>query len=92
MTPERLFLEAQEKLCEQLPSDIQATLKKHEADGTLDNPEYQQAKIMYYSRHLCRTKPLPVYLMAAIIALQKDPTVNHTMFAPPFPVFTSNTD
>src|SRR5579871_4287924 len=47
------------RLREALPSDVQATLLKHEADGTTDTPEYQQAMTVFYDRHVCRVVPNP---------------------------------
>src|SRR3954452_5138680 len=38
----------------ELPEDVQATLDKHEASGSYDDPEYMEACLVFYSRHLCR--------------------------------------
>jgi proline iminopeptidase len=43
----------------QLPEDIQKTLDKHEAAGTIDSQEYQEAVMVFYRRHLCRMEPWP---------------------------------
>lgn len=37
-----------------LPADVEATLRRHEAAGSTDNPEYAAACQVYYGRHLCR--------------------------------------
>jgi L-proline amide hydrolase len=60
-------------------------LRKHEDAGTLDNAKYQQAKKFFLTKHMCRITPLPEDLMASLVGLQKDPTVNHTMYFLSFP-------
>jgi hypothetical protein len=85
-------MEASQILLSELPPDIQATLRKHEDAGTLDNAEYQQAKMFFLTKHMCRITPMPEDLVASFVGLQKDPTVNHTMYVlcSPFPL-PSNT-
>ena len=75
------MMESYIKLLDQLPLDVQTVLKKHEADGKIDNAEYKQARMVFSGRYLCRMKPLPEELIASMKALQEDPTVNHTMYA-----------
>ena len=58
---------------------MKAAVELNEANGALDNPDYQKAKMYYYSRHLCRLNPMPEVKMASIRGIQEDPTVNHTM-------------
>lgn len=36
----------------ELPADVQQTLAKHEADGTIDSAEYEQAAAVFYERHV----------------------------------------
>lgn len=43
----------------QLPEDVQRILDKHEAAGTIDDPEYAAAARVFYDRHLCKS-PCPV--------------------------------
>jgi hypothetical protein len=81
MTQQRLFLEAVDKLRQQLLRDFQDSLKKHEADGTLDNAGYQQERMAFFSRHLCQVKPMPDILISSLQALHTDRTVNHIMDA-----------
>src|SRR2546425_6566668 len=40
-----------------LPKDVQDTIARHEAAGTTDSPEYQQATQVFYKRHLSRLDP-----------------------------------
>jgi proline-specific peptidase len=44
---------------EQLPDETQKILDEHEAAGTTDSPEYQQAVMEFYTRHLNRMDPWP---------------------------------
>jgi L-proline amide hydrolase len=69
------------KLREQLPADVQATLAKHEEAGTYDDPEYMQACLAFYDRHLCRI-PWPPEVAATFEYLEQDPTVYRTMNGP----------
>jgi L-proline amide hydrolase len=82
LNQERIWLEATQKLLKELPEDIQAALIKHEEDGTINDPEYQKAKLFFLSKHMCRVKPLPMDMMLSLAALQKDSTVNSTMYVP----------
>ena len=42
-----------------LPADVQATMARHEAAGTLDSDEYQQAVMVFYKQYLSRSDPWP---------------------------------
>lgn len=46
-----------------LPPETQRTLLQHEAAGTTDAPEYQEAMNVFYKRHLCRLDPWPECLI-----------------------------
>jgi L-proline amide hydrolase len=72
-------MEALIRLRSELPQDIQDILIKNEADDILDNPEYQQAKALFFSKHVLRLKPLPEEFIASMQALKEDNTVNFTM-------------
>ena len=66
-----------------LPPDVQETLLRHEAEGTVDSPEYVQAMNVFYARHVCRADPMP-RLRAAHLRrhLATNPEVYHTMNGP----------
>lgn len=68
------------KLREQLPPDVQKTLKKHEEDGTVDSPQYEAAVFEFYKRHVCRVDPMPADVMATFENVKVDDTVYHTMW------------
>ena len=69
------------KLRKELPPEVEATLLKHEAAETTEDPEYVEAVDVFYSRHLCRI-PQPPYVLASFEQLAADPTVYHTMNGP----------
>jgi len=70
------------RLRAELPSDIQATLLKHEAAGTTDAPAYQEAMLVFYRRHVCRLDPWPDCLNRTFEKLSQDPEVYNTMNGP----------
>lgn len=43
----------------ELPAEVRQTLDAHEAAGTTDSQEYQDAVMVFYKRHLCRLEPWP---------------------------------
>ena len=65
-----------------LPEEVQATLLQHEAAGTTDSAEYQDAVSIFYSRHVCRTDPLPEHVQRSFAQIDADPEVYHTMNGP----------
>lgn len=42
----------------QMPNDMQVAIEQHEADGTMDAPEYQSAMNEWLKRHICRNQPI----------------------------------
>jgi L-proline amide hydrolase len=42
-----------------LPEEVQATLLRHEQEGTTDSAEYEEACLVFYRRHVCRLDPFP---------------------------------
>ena len=77
----QLWLEEANRLRSLLPSDVQEVLTRHEAAGTTDSDEYEQAMMRFYERHLCRI-PFPEELQRTFAQLAADPTVYHTMNGP----------
>jgi L-proline amide hydrolase len=77
----QLWLEEANRLRGLLPSDVQEVLTRHEAAGTTDSEEYEQAMMRFYERHLCRI-PFPEELQRTFAQLAADPTVYHTMNGP----------
>ncbi len=50
---------------QELPTDVRAALDRHEAAGTTDSAEYEEATMEFYHRHLCRLDPWPDWLLQA---------------------------
>jgi proline-specific peptidase len=65
-----------------LPADVIATLERHEADGTWDDPEYTAAVGVFYERHLCRVVPMPEFVQRSFAKLDRNPQVYRTMNGP----------
>jgi proline-specific peptidase len=54
------------RLRTELPIEVQATLLRHEAAGTTDDPEYQRAMTVFYERHVIRVVPMPEQVKRAL--------------------------
>jgi L-proline amide hydrolase len=70
------------RLREDLPADVQATLLRHEEAGTTDSVEYMEATDVFNQRHVCRVVPMPDEVKRTFDAIGTDPTVYHTMNGP----------
>lgn len=66
----------------ELPPETQAALDRHEADGTVTDPEYLAATGEFYRRHVCRIEPMPPDFADSEAQMEADPTVYHTMNGP----------
>ncbi|KAJ7065980.1 proline-specific peptidase [Mycena belliarum] len=62
-----------------LPDDVQASLKKHEAAGSIKSEEYKAAMMVFYAKHACRLQPFPPEFLYSINHAEKDPTVLDAM-------------
>jgi proline-specific peptidase len=69
-----------DRLRQDLPTDIQQILRKHEEAGTTDDSEYQEAMMVFYRRHVCRLDPWPDYVSRAFDGMGSQ--VYTTMFGP----------
>ncbi len=70
------------RLRRDLPRDVREVLDRHEADGSLDDPAYQEATQAFYNRHVCRVIPNPPEVLAMTAQLADDPTVYRSMWGP----------
>ncbi len=70
------------RLREQLPAEVNATLLKHEQAGTTDDPDYQSAMTEFYHRHVCRVVPYPEPVQRTFDKLAQYPEVYYTMNGP----------
>jgi L-proline amide hydrolase len=77
-----LWTSEAKRLVADLPSDVQATLERHESAGTTDSDEYTEAMLVFYARHLCRIDPFPDDLMQTFSALMEDNRVYASMWGP----------
>jgi L-proline amide hydrolase len=76
-----LWLQEANRLRDELPVEVQATLLKHEKAGTTGSPDYAKAMRVFYDRHVCRV-PWPPEVARTFAAIEDDPTVYHTMNGP----------
>jgi L-proline amide hydrolase len=77
-----LWVAEAQRLRRGLAADVQATLDRHEADGSVEDPAYLDAARVFYDRHVCRVVPNPDEVRASFEALEADPTVYRTMNGP----------
>lgn len=77
-----LWMAGATELRAKLPADVQAALDRHEADGTVTDPEYLAATEEFYRRHVCRVYPFPQDFVDTITQMEAEPTVYHTMNGP----------
>jgi L-proline amide hydrolase len=77
-----LWVAEANRLRADLPPEVQETLTRHEAEGTTDDPAYEEAVDVFYRRHLCRLAEWPEALTASFAQMAEDPTVYHTMNGP----------
>jgi len=76
------FVAEANRLRGELPPEVEATLRRHEEAGTTDDPEYEEACMVFYKRHLCRLETWPDGLVESFEWIARDPTVYHTMNGP----------
>jgi proline-specific peptidase len=68
------------RLRAELPAEVLAVLERHEAAGTVHDPEYEEATKEYYRRHLCRLDPWPPIVEEMYRVSRKE--VYETMWGP----------
>jgi L-proline amide hydrolase len=78
----QLWVQAANELREQLPEQARDALARHEADGTITDPEYLAATQEFYRRHVCRVEPMPQDFLDSEAQMEAEPTVYHTMNGP----------
>lgn len=77
-----LWMAAAALLRAELPEDMQRALDRHEAAGTVTDPEYLAATQEFYVRHVCRLTPAPQDFLDSEKQMEAEPTVYHTMNGP----------
>jgi L-proline amide hydrolase len=78
----QLWVEGAAQLRRRLPPEVQDALDRHEAHGTVSDPEYLRATEVFYSRHVCRVVPTPRDFADSVAQMEAEPTVYHTMNGP----------
>ena len=76
------FVQEADRLRADLPAEVEATLRRHEAAGTTDDPAYAAACDVYYHRYVCRLDPWPEHVVEGFAWIGRDPTVYRTMNGP----------
>ena len=61
-----LWIAEANRLREALLAEVQAILVRHEQAGTTGDPEYQEATMVFYDRHVIRLKPIPEHVQRAM--------------------------
>lgn len=77
-----LWAEETSRLRSELPDDVRRVLDEEEAAGRLDSPAYEEASMVFYSRHVCRLDPWPDYIVRTFTGLREHPEVYMTMQGP----------
>jgi len=60
------FVHEAGKLISKLPREMAETMRRLEAEGDFENPEFEAGMMEFYKRHLCRLDPWPDPLMRCI--------------------------
>jgi len=76
------WLKELDRLRADLPPDVEAILRRHEADGTTDSAEYEATMMAFYDRHVCRVRPWPDWLQRTFDETAANPEVYATMNGP----------
>ena len=77
-----LWLSEAKRLRSELPREVAEVLDRHEAQGTLNAPEYLEAADYFYARHVCRVVPNPLEVEATNQYMREDSTVYNVMNGP----------
>lgn len=78
----RTWVAEANRLRGELPADVQETLARHEAAGTVAHPDYLAASRVFYDRHVCRVVPWPPEVARTFAAMDEDNTVYRHMNGP----------
>jgi L-proline amide hydrolase len=76
------WIEETAKLRAELPRDVQETLSRHEEAGTTASPEYEEACMVFYKRHVCRADEWPDCVLRSFEFIERHGLVYRTMNGP----------
>lgn len=71
-----------DRLRARLPREVREVMMKHEAEGTTDDPAYEEAGMEFYRRHMCRLEVWPEAVVRTFDNLAEYPQVYNTMWGP----------
>ena len=71
-----------QELLDEMPADEREEIERLENEGKMESPEYEEAMMPFYTRHVCRLDPWPQFVVDAFAWIDLDPTVYHTMNGP----------
>ncbi len=77
-----LWVKEANRLRGEMPGDVQDALNRHENAGTTNDPEYLEATMRFYERHVCRIVPFPPEVKESFDQIARNPTVYNTMNGP----------
>ncbi|KZT22310.1 proline-specific peptidase [Neolentinus lepideus HHB14362 ss-1] len=77
-----LWIQETNRLLEEMPKEFIDMIRKHEAEGTTGDKEYEEGMFSFYRKHVCNVDPWPQELMASVTAMNEDHTVYHVMNGP----------
>ncbi len=72
-----LWVREANRLREDLPPEVQATLLRHEEAGTTGSEEYSRATRVFYDRHVCRLNPRPPEVQRSLDAISLNPALDN---------------
>jgi proline-specific peptidase len=75
------FVAETKRLKSELPPEVYETLQRYEAAGDYHHPEYEEATLEFYRRHVCRLAEWPEPLLRSVANLTDNP-VYETMNGP----------
>ncbi|KAF5318368.1 hypothetical protein D9758_018954 [Tetrapyrgos nigripes] len=74
-----LFEQGTQKLLNQFPDGFAEMMRRHEENGTMADPEFQEGLMKYNTKHICAMNPWPEELMQSFSAVMKNPKVYGTI-------------
>jgi len=80
LSSEPLWSAETNRLRGELPIEVESVLARHEADGTTDDPAYQEAVMAFYKLHLLRVDPWPDYVLSSFQYIMANPEVYNTLW------------
>jgi proline-specific peptidase len=83
-----LWREALAGLRARWPEDWQDVVRRHERDGTIDAPEYREALMRFYGKHILNLEVWPPEALKSMAEMGEDPTVYRAMYGARFIFFS----